>query len=125
MARTPAETPANPPAEAPAPAPALDLTALTETTDFAPTPAEVKVPDEIKAFVKAGHEAWKKAPKKWRSVALANADLVKQVTKMSRDFAKASGLTFRVNKASTTDTRLVYKVTDKFQNNGASEEAQS
>lgn len=99
--------------------PELDLTALANTEEHEVTPAEVNVPDEIKAFVDSGHQAWQTKKKAWRAVTLANADAVKYVTNKSRAYAKATGRTFRINKKATTDTRLVYKVTDKFQNSGS------
>lgn len=91
------------------------LAALAESTEHEVTAAEVKVPEEIKAFVNTAHEFWQSKPKKWRAVTLANADTVKDVTGKSRKFASATGRTFRVNKQATTDTRLVYKVTNKPQ----------
>jgi hypothetical protein len=99
--------------------PAMDLSALATPEEHIVTPGEVNVPEEIKAFVNAGHEFWQTKPKKWRSVLLPNADAVKFVTNKSRAFAKATGRTFRVNKQASTDVTLVYKVTDKFQNQGS------
>lgn len=105
------------------PAEVNPLAALAESTEHEVTAAEVNVPQEIKDFVNAGHEFWQTKPKKWRSVVLANAGTVKDVTNKSRKFASATGRTFRVNKQATTDTRLVYKITDKPQ--AATEETPS
>lgn len=100
-------------------APELDLSALANSEEHTVTPGEVNVPEQIKAFVDAGHQAWQTKPKTWRAVTLANAEAVKYVTTHARAYGKATGRTFRVNKKATTDTRLVYKVTDKFQNHGS------
>ena len=104
--------------ETPPAAPAY-LGKLADPQEHAPSPADVNVPQEIKAFVKAGHEYWKNTPKKWREVVLGTADAVTEVTKDARKFAKAMGLTFRV-KPQANAGKLVYKVTDKFGSNGAS-----
>lgn len=94
--------------------PALDLSALANSEEHTPAPSEVRVPDEVKAFVDAGHQAWKDAPKKWRRVVLGSEDAVKSVRNMARRYAKATGRTFRV-KDQDDKNALVYKVTDKFQ----------
>lgn len=88
------------------------LAKLSESAEVTPA-AVAETPEEVKAFVNAGHEHWQNKPKVWRSVELGTAEAIAEVSKLAREFASATGRTFRVDKKRTTDTHLIYKVSDK------------
>lgn len=89
------------------------LAALANSEVAEDITAEVNVPQEVKDFVHAAHVAWKDAPKKWRKVLLADVETVNDVIRHAVNYAKAKGLTFRVQKHDGDPRILRYKVTDK------------
>jgi hypothetical protein len=92
----------------------IDFSALASPKDHEP---ESGVPNEVKNFVTASHEHWKTISTAWREVTLASEDAVQEVIRMAKEYARATGRTFRV-KTHPDKNKLVYKVTDKVTKNG-------
>lgn len=105
--------------------PANDLDALAASSEY--SPAGIEVPDQVKAWVEAGFDHWKKFPSQWRNVTLATKEGAEKILEQARYYCanqRAERLSIQTRKEGTgpvetdgkvTGHRLVYRVRTRVQ----------